>query len=106
MNAVVVYVVIQVMHLRLITQKTLIYHHVYVWDEECRRDSFTGFLMQWFMYGLVQLSTDFFSKGAGPLLSARGEAIVSRTKDDSFIVEDKATGSREVCELLCLPCGI
>ncbi|KAK4766497.1 hypothetical protein SAY87_008139 [Trapa incisa] len=39
---------------------------------------------------------DFVGRGAGPLLSsARGEAILSMVKDDSFVVEDKATGGHE-----------
>lgn len=52
--------------------------------------------MQWFKCGLLSLFAGFSDEGAGPLLSARGEAIVLRTKEDSFMIEEKATGSHEV----------
>lgn len=36
-----------------------------------------------------------FNQGVGSLLSVRGQGIVSRTGDDNFVVEDRATASLE-----------
>ena len=46
--------------------------------------------------------TGEFNQGLGPMLSVRGEGILSWIGDDNFVVEDKTAATHEVVYFIYL----
>jgi hypothetical protein len=48
--------------------------------------------------------TGEFNQGLGPMLSVRGEGILSWIGDNNFVVEDKIAATHEVVHYICFSC--